>query len=466
MDTVPLFVDLRGKACLVVGGGEVAFRKVSLLLRAQASVTVIAPEIHASLQALQPLSEMSIRQRPFEPSDLDGVFLVIAATDRTEVNQAVFDLAESRQILVNVVDCPSLCRFIVPAIIDRSPVVVAVSTGGASPVLARSLRATLEKQLPQRLGALARFADQQRSRVKGRLPDPQVRRRFWETVLEGPVRQLMLSGQDHSAIKAFDSALVQVESGDKPRGLVSLVGAGPGDPELLTIKAFRLLQEADYIVHDRLVSPAILDLARRDATRIDVGKKSNRHTLPQEEINDLLARLALEGHQVVRLKGGDPFLFGRGGEEIETLMEAGVSFQVIPGVSAANGCAAYAGIPLTHRDHAHSVLFVTGHFKEGGGSDVDWSSLIVPRRTLVVYMGIQALPEIQSRLLAGGADPHLPVALVEEGTLDRQRVVVSCLEDMLSAARTAEICPPALIILGTVVGLRDRLSWFQDRSAD
>lgn len=459
LDTLPLFVNLKDKPCLLVGGGEVAFRKLSLLLRASAAVTVIAPEIHPSIQRELGASVIHLNKR-FHPADLDGFFLVIAATDDPLVNRSVFEAAEARNILVNVVDCPDLCRFIFPALIDRSPVIVAVSTGGASPVLARALRAQLEQSLPQRLGQLARFADAKRQEVKHHIKDSALRRRFWERLLSGPLRELVMSSQDEAAESTFRDALAGELSGGRPKGLVSLVGAGPGDPELLTLKALRLLQEADYIVHDRLVSDAILDLSRRDATRIDVGKESSRHTLPQSEINALLAKLALEGHTVVRLKGGDPFLFGRGGEEIETLMQQGLSFQVVPGISAANGCAAYAGIPLTHRDHAHSVLFVTGHFKEGGGSDVNWRELIAPNRTVVIYMGLQAMPAIRQELLKSGVDPELPVALVEEGTLNAQRVVVSTLEGLEEAARSAAIRPPALIIIGTVVQLREKLEWF------
>jgi len=370
--------------------------------------------------------------------------------------------ARRHRIPVNVVDCPELCSFIFPAIVDRSPVVIAISTGGASPVLARLVRARLEAALPAAYGRLAQLAEACRQRVKDCIPDGTRRRRFWEASLQGGLAELIFAGQDAEAQRQFER-LLAAESGGRDGtgvGFVSLVGAGPGDPDLLTLKALRTLQEADVIVHDRLVSPEIMRLARTDAERINAGKASSKHTLPQAEINQLLVRLAREGKRVVRLKGGDPFIFGRGGEEIETLMDQGIPFQIVPGVTAASGCAAYAGIPLTHRDHAQSVVFVTGHSREGLGSTVAWDRLVNPQQTLVVYMGLQAFPNIRDQLLAHGAAPSTPAAIVEQGTTPRQRVITGTLASLYDRAAPAGIESPALIIIGSVVTLHDKLTWF------
>lgn len=463
MNYLPIFMKLAGQQCLVVGGGEVAARKVGALLRARGLVTIISPGLGAELSALAHAGQVAHTEKDFEPTDIYGFNLVIAATNRHEVNAAVAEAARSRGIPVNVVDCPELCSFIFPAIVDRSPVVIAVSTGGASPVLARLIRARLEAALPAAYGRLARLAESARHQVKKALPDAAQRRRFWETTLQGGLAELIFSGRDEEAEARF-ARLLAAESGKAATGnalgFVSLVGAGPGDPDLLTLKALRTLQEADVIVYDRLVSPEIMRLARTDAEKIDAGKASSRHTLPQEEINQILVRLAQEGKQVVRLKGGDPFIFGRGGEEIETLMEGGIPFQIVPGVTAATGCAAYAGIPLTHRDYAQSVTFVTGHSREGMGSTVDWEKLVNPQQTLVVYMGLQALPRIRDQLIAHGGDPDMPAAIVEQGTTAAQRVVTGTLITLYDLATAAGIESPALIIIGRVVELQQKLAWF------
>jgi uroporphyrin-III C-methyltransferase/precorrin-2 dehydrogenase/sirohydrochlorin ferrochelatase len=462
MQYLPIFLRLSGQPALVVGGGEVAARKVNALLRAGGQVTVLSPELGTELTAMVAEGRLQYLRKCFEPDDVEPYALIISATNRREVNEAVAGAARRHRIPVNVVDCPELCSFIFPAIVDRSPVVIAISTGGASPVLARLVRARLEAALPAAYGRLAQLAEACRQRVKDCIPDGTRRRRFWEASLQGGLAELIFAGQDAEAQRQFER-LLAAESGGRDGtgvGFVSLVGAGPGDPDLLTLKALRTLQEADVIVHDRLVSPEIMRLARTDAERINAGKASSKHTLPQAEINQLLVRLAREGKRVVRLKGGDPFIFGRGGEEIETLMEQGIPFQIVPGVTAASGCAAYAGIPLTHRDHAQSVVFVTGHSREGLGSTVAWDRLVNPQQTLVVYMGLQAFPNIRDQLLAHGAAPSTPAAIVEQGTTPRQRVVTGTLASLYDHASRAGIESPALIIIGSVVTLHDKLTWF------
>ena len=465
MNYLPIFMKLAGQQCLVIGGGEVAARKVGALLRAKGAVTVISPELGTELSAWAGDGRVTHICKAFEPADIDGFNLVISATNRREVNESVAETARRRGIPVNVVDCPELCSFIFPAIVDRSPVVIAVSTGGASPVLARLVRARLEAALPAAYGRLAQLAEQCRLRVKAAIPDGTRRRRFWESTLQGGLAELIFSGRDEEAQIRFDQ-LLKAETDKTPDsvGFVSLVGAGPGDPDLLTLKALRTLQEADVIVYDRLVSAEVMRLARTDAEKINAGKASSRHTLPQEEINQLLVRLARAGKKVVRLKGGDPFIFGRGGEEIETLTAEGIPFQIVPGVTAATGCAAYSGIPLTHRDYAQSVTFVTGHSREGLGSTVDWQKLVNPQQTLVVYMGLQALPEIRDRLLEHGGSASLPAAIIEQGTTSSQRVVTGCLGDLYQKATSAGIESPALIIIGQVVELREKLAWFQGQA--
>lgn len=459
MNYLPIFLKLSGEHCLVVGGGEVAARKVNALLRAQGIVTVVSPELGPELSRLGMEGRISFREKRFEPDDLEGFGLVISATDRASVNEAVAAAARLRRMPVNVVDCPELCSFIFPAIVDRSPVIIAISTGGASPVLARLVRARLESLLPAAYGRLALLAESGRQRVKAALPDSTTRRRFWESLLQGTVAELIFTGRDEAAQTRFEQEL-EAAAREQPvggAGMVSLVGAGPGDPDLLTLRALRLLQEADVIVYDRLVSPAILRLARTDAERIDVGKAASRHTLPQDEINRVLVTLARTGKKIVRLKGGDPFIFGRGGEELETLVAEGIPFQVVPGVTAATGCAAYAGIPLTHRDYARSVAFVTGHSREGLGSSVDWQRLVNPEQTLVIYMGLQALPQIRDELIAHGCPKDLPAAMISQGTTPEQRVVTGTLSTLYERALESGIESPALIIIGEVVKLRDRL---------
>jgi uroporphyrin-III C-methyltransferase/precorrin-2 dehydrogenase/sirohydrochlorin ferrochelatase len=406
---------------------------------------------------------MEWRPRAFAPEDVAGFRLVVAATDQPAINTAVSEAAKSRNIPVNVVDRPALCSFIFPAIVERAPLVVAVSSGGSAPVLARVLRMRLETLIPPAYGRLAGLADRFRTRVKAALPEPGARRRFWETHLQGPVADLVFAGREAEAEARLQGAL----AGAAPAatGMVYLVGAGPGDPDLLTLRALRLIQEADSVVYDRLVSADILERVRRDAEMIYAGKQRDRHTLPQAEINRLLADLARQGKRVVRLKGGDPFIFGRGGEEIETLLEQGIPFQVVPGITAASGCAAYAGIPLTHRDYAQVCTFLTGHMKDGRLLDIGWERWAQPQQTLVFYMGLQGLAEICAQLMRHGSPAELPAALVQQGTTNRQRVLAGTLATLPEIVQRTAVRAPTLLIVGEVVRLRDKLNWFDPEAA-
>jgi uroporphyrin-III C-methyltransferase/precorrin-2 dehydrogenase/sirohydrochlorin ferrochelatase len=462
MDYLPIFLNIKDEPCLVVGGGDVAARKVRMLRRAGGRVTLIAPELGTALAESAENGAIVWKQKTFSPEDVAGFRLAVAATDDAAVNMAVSAAAKARNIPVNVVDRPALCSFIFPAIVDRSPVVVAVSSGGASPVLARVLRMRLEALIPPAYGRLAELADSFRSRIKQAVTEPAARRHLWETILQGPVADLVFAGRDAEAAEALAQALAQpaAATGGASMGMVYLVGAGPGDPDLLTLRALRLMQEADVVVYDRLVSAEILDLVRRDAERIYAGKQRSQHTLPQAEINRLLADLAKQGKRVVRLKGGDPFIFGRGGEEIETLLDEGVSFQVVPGITAAAGCAAYAGIPLTHREHAQVCTFLTGHLKDGRVIDPDWEQWVRPNQTLVFYMGLQGLPEICAELIRHGSPPDLPAALIQQGTTRQQQVLVGTLATLPEIVLRADVKAPTLLIIGKVVALRGKLAWF------
>ena len=463
MDYFPIFLKLQAEPVLVIGGGEVAARKIDLLLRAGASVTVIAPALIDSLSTLATAGTIKHVVQEFEPEHLDNVRLVIAATDKSSVNAWVAHQTRSRRIPVNVVDNRELSSFIVPAIVDRSPVVVAVGSSGDAPVLTRRLREKLEVFLPQRLGILAKLAGRLRGTVKDRIEAPAARRRFWENFFDGPIASDVLAGRSDAEgeeIKQRVGESLQVASNKEPaRGEVVLVGAGPGDPGLLTLRALRALQNADVVLYDRLVSEQIVDLARRDAERIYVGKAPGTAHVSQEDINALLVRLGLQGKRVCRLKGGDPFIFGRGGEELEALAAAGVRFEVVPGITAAAGCAAYAGIPLTHRDHAQSLTFVTGHCK-GETDKLDWELLARPGQTVVFYMGLGHLENITAQLRQHGVPADRAAAIVEQGTQASQRVVTGTLADLAQKAREALIEAPAILIVGEVTRLHDSLRWF------
>lgn len=465
MDYLPIFYQIKKRPCLVVGGGAVATRKVSLLCKAGADVTVVSPEICDELQQLVSSNKIQYLNRTFIKEDLDSCVLVIAATDQRDINEQISAQAMSRKLPVNVVDNPGMCSFIMPSIIDRSPVQIAVSTGGSSPVLARLIRTRLEGLIPAGYGKLGALAEAFRSRVKAAFPNVEQRRHFWETILEGTVAELVFTGHDAEAKKMLETAIEQGSASAEMVGEVFLVGAGPGDPDLLTFRALRLMQKADVVVYDRLVSPSVMELVRRDAEVVYVGKERARHTMKQENINQLLVRLAKQGKRVLRLKGGDPFIFGRGGEEIETLAQENVPFQIVPGITAASGCSSYAGIPLTHRDYAQSCVFVTGHLKDGS-VDLNWKALAHPKQTVVFYMGLHGAPTLCKELVAHGLPAATPVALVEQGTTPQQRVYTATLDSLLEVIANEDIKPPTLIIVGDVVTLHDKLKWVEEHHAD
>ena len=460
MDYFPVFLDLKGRRCLLVGGGEVATRKGRMLAKAGAKLRLVAPEISSELRELIVATGGELLEREYQEGDMDGCVLAVAATDIEELNKTISDHAKHINIPVNVVDTPALCTYITPAIIDRSPLMIAISSGGEAPVLARLVRAKLETLIPMSYGKLAGFASRWRERVKARFASGDERRKFWEDILQGPAAELTMNGQDQLADEFVQTQLVADQS-QLTQGEVYLVGGGPGDPELLTLKALRLMQQADVVLYDRLVSDGVMDLVRRDAERIYVGKRRSDHAMPQENINQLLVDLAKQGKRVLRLKGGDPFIFGRGGEEIELLAENNVPFQVVPGITAASGCAAYAGIPLTHRDYAQSVRFVTGHLKSDT-ANVEWPELANPTQTIVFYMGLVALPQICESLIAHGRAATTPVALIERGTREDQRVYVSDLATINQVIAEKEIHAPTLFIVGDVVQLQGKLSWFKN----
>jgi uroporphyrin-III C-methyltransferase / precorrin-2 dehydrogenase / sirohydrochlorin ferrochelatase len=455
-------MNIKHQQCLVVGGGKVAARKIALLLKAGAQIQVVAPELCREVNEMAGSGEIKHIGRAFEDADIsasgkDKNVIVIAATSDQITNQRISELAKARCLPVNVVDQPHLCSFIMPSIVDRSPIQIAISTGGSSPVLARLLRTRLESYIPSAYGKLAQLVSGFRGKVIEKFPDSKQRRYFWEAILEGRVTQLLFQGNEHAARQALQRAIE--EGFAEESGEVYLVGAGPGDPDLLTFKALRLMQRADVVVYDRLVSQGILDQVRRDAELVYVGKERNNHAVPQENINQCLVRYAKKGKRVLRLKGGDPFIFGRGGEEIETLKENNINFQVVPGITAAAGCSSYAGIPLTHRDYAQSCVFVTGHLKDGS-VNLNWKALAHPNQTIVFYMGLQAVQVIQKELIAHGLSDETPAALVEQGTTDNQRVHVGNLSNLAEIIEREHVKAPTLIIVGEVVTLHDKLKWF------
>ncbi|MDH0300912.1 MULTISPECIES: siroheme synthase CysG [unclassified Pseudomonas] len=458
MDYLPLFHKLQGGRALVVGGGEIALRKARLLADAGAALRVVAPDVDGQLAALAREGGGEVLVRGYQASDLDGCRLVIAATDDPGLNAQVSADAQALNLPVNVVDAPALCTVIFPAIVDRSPLVVAVSSGGDAPVLARLIRARLEAWIPSAYGELAGLAARFRDKVKALYPDVNQRRGFWENVFQGPIAERQLAGQGGEAERLLQAMVDGAPA--QQGGEVYLVGAGPGDPDLLTFRALRLMQQADVVLYDRLVAPAIIEMCRRDAERIYVGKRRADHAVPQDQINRLLVDLARQGKRVLRLKGGDPFIFGRGGEEIEELAEQGIPFQVVPGITAASGCSAYAGIPLTHRDYAQSVRFVTGHLKDGT-SNLPWHDLVAPAQTLVFYMGLVGLPTICAELIRHGRAASTPAALVQQGTTRNQRVFTGTLADLPALVARHEVHAPTLVIVGEVVQLRDKLAWFE-----
>jgi len=462
VDHLPIFLSVKGQRALVVGGGTLAARKADLLARAGSDVTVLAPEMNDDLTRVVAEFEITHRSGELSADDVKGCVIAFGASADPAINLKVHELATAAVILVNISDTTELCDFIMPAIVDRSPLLISISSGGATPLLTRMLKARFETTVPAAYGRLAEFAGSYRDRVKDAITNAARRRRFWETIIDGPVAEHLFSGQEDEAAALMDKLLqdAAVVGDDVADGEVYLVGTGPGDPDLLTFRALRLMQQADVVLYDRLIGDGILNLVRRDADRIYVGKMKDDHSVPQEEISEMLIRLAREGKRVLRLKGGDPFVFGRGGEEIATLADNGISFQVIPGITAANGCATYAGIPLTHRDHAQGYVVVTGHERDGK-LGLDWESLIQPRQTVVIYMGLTSLGTITDGFLNHGADPETPAAVIENGTRVGQRVITGTLQSLLGKATEADIKSPALIIIGSVVTLRDKLAWFE-----
>ena len=460
MDFLPLGLKLTGQTVVIVGGGDTALRKVGLLHRSGAVMRLIAPQWRTDLCALVEQGGGVCQQRLYQESDLDQARLVVACTDDDALNQRIAEQCHARGLPVNVVGRPELSSFVFPALVDRDPLFVAITSSGASPVLVRRLRDQLEGWLPGRWGRLATFLGRLRESVAARLPGRRQREAFWEAQLDGPLMEQVLSGHESEAEQSLEHALANID-GSPPaaRGEVYLVGAGPGDPDLLTFRGHHLLTKADVVLYDRLVAPEIVALARADAEKVYVGKARDQHALPQGEINDLLVHYAGQGKRVCRLKGGDPFIFGRGGEELEKVVAAGIDFQVVPGVTAAAGCAAYAGIPLTHRDHAQSVRFVTGHRRDGS-VDLDWPNLVAEQETLVFYMGLVGLKEICDQLMAHGRSPDTPIALVSRGTTDAQEVITGQLDSLPAAIEGRTVHAPTLIIVGSVVSLHPRYRWF------
>lgn len=463
MEYLPLFFDIKQKHCLVVGGGDTAARKTRALLQSHAQVTLIAPAISELMRELisepEYQSQMVWRQKAFEATDIVPSVLMVVATNDKALNHTLLQFGRQQHIPVNMATDPSSGDFIFPSVLDRSPVVIAVASGGHSPILARQIRARLETLIPHSYSHLAQLVGNYRDAVKAKFSSIKQRRRFWENVLQGPIANHILAGRNQLGEQELQALLEQTDQHALQQGEVYLVGAGPGDPDLLTFKALRLMQQADVVFYDRLVSPEILALVRKEAEMIYVGKQRAWHSKRQEEINQLLLEHAQAGKRVLRLKGGDPFIFGRGGEEIATLAEQKIPFQVVPGITAASGCSCYAGIPLTHRDHAQSCVFVTGQLKEGA-LDLNWQALVQPKQTVVVYMGLAGLPELTSQLQKHGMAASMPAALVQQGTTDNQRVWISTIADLPRVVEEEKPLAPTLLIIGEVVQLHNDLAWF------
>lgn len=464
MDYLPIFLDIRDRRVIVDGGETIAARRVERALAAGANVDVFNDVLSDEFRDMLDHKNLTHHTRPLSKDDFIGVSVAYGASDDPVRDALLHAAAKENCVLANVADVSHYCDFITPSVVDRSPLVVAISSGGSAPVIARILRARIESLLPPAYGRLAQFVGEFRDQVSSKLKKTLDRRRFWESTLEGPVGDLFLAGAAESAEKHLLSELEaasQIDPG-KRIGEVYLVGAGPGDPDLLTFRALRLMQRADVVVYDRLVGDDILTLMRRDAERIYVGKLPKQHTMQQEDISQLLVNLALEGKRVLRLKGGDPFIFGRGGEEIEKLAENDIPFQVVPGVTAAAGCAAYAGIPLTHRDHAQSVMFVTAHGKDGV-LGLDWETLIRPRQTVAVYMGLSSMKYLVDGIVERGIDPETPAAIIDNGTRENQRVIIGTISNLEEKARAEDLKGPSIIVIGSVVTLHENLAWFSKR---
>ena len=458
MEHLPIFINLKQKPVLVVGGGDIALRKINLLIKAQARVDCLSPFFCEGMNSLSRDNYVNLINKSFEPADIKDYSVIIAATDDATVNSSISSIAHDKRIPVNVVDSPALSSFIMPSIVDRSPVIIAVSSAGKAPVLSRIIRAKLETVIPSAYGILAEIAGEYRQKVKDRFSKIKDRRAFWEATFSGVIAEKVFSGRINEAKNDIEKQLndsVEMELGE-----VYLVGAGPGDPDLLTFKALRLIQQADVVLYDRLVSKGVMDLVRRDSELIYVGKKggSDKSTR-QVDINNQLVELAKSGKRVCRLKGGDPFIFGRGGEEIESLSENGIPFQVVPGITAASGCSSYAGIPLTHRDYSQSCRFVTAHLKNGT-TNLPWDEFIVDQQTIVFYMALSGANYICEKLMEHGMDKDMPIAIIEKGTMPEQKVYISSLTKLPDLLAKEDIHAPTLMIVGEVVKLNEKLNWY------
>ena len=455
------FLDIRDRRVVLIGGGTNAARKLSRLLAGGATVQIIAADIHETLETQ--LSQSVVHHaRNWQTDDLSSACLIVAASDNDEENNAVSEAARTLQCWINVANQPDKSNFLIPSLVDRSPLKIAVSSGGSSPVLAKLITARIEAFLPHTYSDLGKLTARHRDRIKQHIKDWRLRRRFWERLLSGRTGELILQGRTAQADKSLEHAIASYDT-EQLDGEVYLVGAGPGDPDLLSFRALRLMQHCDVVLYDRLVSDSIMSLVNPDAEHIYVGKRRSEHAMPQESINEQLVYQAKLGKRVLRLKGGDPFIFGRGGEEIETLAAEGVQFQVVPGITAAAGCASYAGIPLTHRDHAQTCLFVTGHLKDGT-VNLDWPALARQHQTVVIYMGLLGLPVICEQLIKHGLPADHPIALIAEGTRHNQQVLTGTLESLPAKVNPDTIKPPTLIIVGSVVRLREKLAWFETRN--
>ena len=459
MSYLPLFIETTGKKCLIVGGGKVASRKLIPILKAKMKVTLISPEVIEEIELnFQKNKNLKIIKRKFEPEDIEGQFLIIAATNEKTTNQKIAKLSKDNNILVNMAEDSLSGNTLIPSVVDRDPIKIAVSSGAASPILTRLVKTKLETVIPYSFSKLADIMMEYGDVVKKNFLKISDRRKFWEVFLDGPVSEMVLSGHIDKAKKALDESLKENKFLEKT-GEVYLVGAGPGDPELLSFKALRLMQKADIVIYDRLVSRPIMNLIRQDAEKIYVGKQRADHAMPQENINQLLARLALEGKKVLRLKGGDPFIFGRGGEEIESLIKDDIPFQIVPGITAASGCASYAGIPLTHRDYSQACIFVTGHLRDGT-VNLNWEMLAHEKQTLIFYMGMHGSKIICEELIKHGLSNETPAALIVKGTTEDQEVIIGNLKNMPEIIMDRKIVPPTLLIIGDVVKLHNKLKWF------
>ena len=458
MDHLPIFINVRQNPCLVIGGGDIALRKINLLIKAQAKVDCLSPLFCEGITNLSQNGDVNFIQKRFESDDIKDYAIIIASTDDSSVNALISKSAKKARIPVNVVDSPELSSFIMPSIVDRSPVIIAVSSAGRAPVLARIIRAKLETVIPSAYGVLAEIAGEYRQKVKDRFSKIKDRRAFWESIFSGVIAEKVFSGRINEAKDDIDKQLKQASQMEL--GEVYLVGAGPGDPDLLTFKALRLIQQADVVLYDRLVSKGVMELVRRDSELIYVGKKGgSQESTRQIDINDQLVELAKSGKRVCRLKGGDPFIFGRGGEEIESLSEHGIPFQVVPGITAASGCSSYAGIPLTHRDYSQSCRFVTAHLKNGT-TNLPWDEFVIDQQTIVFYMALSGANYICQKLMEHGMDKDMPIAIIEKGTMPEQKVYISSLTKLPDLLATEDIHAPTLMIVGEVVKLNEKLNWY------